>query len=80
MEETCLIKTKRRRGSREMFFDACSRCAAHVMWLLHTILFKRFPGEGGTVGGLQTQERREGRSELDEVSDYPTSSGTGKNY
>lgn len=29
---------------------------------------------------LQTQGKREGRGELDEVSDYPASSGTGKNY
>lgn len=29
---------------------------------------------------LQKQERRGGRMKLDEVSDYPTSSGTGKNY
>ncbi len=43
-------------------------------------LFKRFQQRVGQEEVLQTQGRREGRSELDEVSDYPTSSGTGKNY
>ena len=43
-------------------------------------LFKRFQPRVGQEEVLQTQGRREGRRELDEVSDYPTSSGTGKNY
>jgi len=43
-------------------------------------LFKRFQQKVGQKEVLQTQGRREGSSELDEVSDYPTSSGTGKNY
>lgn len=35
---------------------------------------------GGGDGRRRQEERGEGRGELDEVSDYPTSSGTGKNY
>lgn len=48
--------------------------------ITHDFLFKRFQERVGQEEVLQTQGRREGSSELDEVSDYPTSSGTGKNY
>lgn len=34
----------------------------------------------GQWEALQRQGRREARGELDEVSDYPRSYGTGKNY
>lgn len=43
-------------------------------------LFKRFQQRVGQWEMLQTQGRREEMSELDEVSDYSTSSGTEKNY
>lgn len=46
------------------------------MQLLHSIFGLKDPAEGGTLGRVVDA----GRGELDEVSDYPASSGAGKNY
>lgn len=65
-------------GDSGLFFDACPGCSVCSQYT--QFLFKTFLPWVGQWEALQRQGRREARGELDEVSDYPRSYGTGKNY
>lgn len=56
------------------------RCVCYIVITHDFFFFERFLLWVGRWEVLQTQGRRGERSELDEVSDYSTSSGTMKNY
>lgn len=80
VEETCLIKTKRWNDSLMPVLDALCMLRSYYTWIFFFFFFERFQQWVGQWEVLQTQGRRGGRNELDEVSDYSTSSGTMKNY